>query len=132
MAQLWLPLPASLLLPTAGGLAVQLECGAASRGLTCRPAQPGNVLSCRVRATNQARARRALPSVGEEVTSLLDSWEALVPGVVGCYASLAGRDFCFYFLATYNISITPAVCNPSCALGVVKNCATLPLSFLEE
>ena len=38
---------------------------------------------------------------------------------------LPGCDFCYYFLATYNLTVTPAACSSSCSLGVVGSCTSL-------
>lgn len=83
-----------------------------------------------------------LEIIEAEFGGIIGSWQNLVPKVVGCYASVSGIelyeifhfylhllipgcDFCYYFLAVYNLSVTPAVCNGGCALGVLGSCSAL-------
>ena len=56
---------------------------------------------------------------------VLGGWKKLLPSTIGCMASVAGCDFCYYFLATYNMSLTPAACNGGCSLSVVGSYTAL-------
>ena len=73
-----------------------------------------------------------LAVIVEEFGGIISSWQDLVPSVVGCYASLSGCDFCFYFLAVYNLSVTPAVCNGGCALGVIGSCSAMVTQSIQN
>ena len=73
-----------------------------------------------------------LEVIDAEFEGLIASWRDLVPSVVGCYASLSGCDFCFYFLAVYNLSVTPAVCNGGCALGVIGSCSAMVTQSIQN
>ena len=44
---------------------------------------------------------------------------------MSCGASVAGCDFCFYFLATYNVSAGPSACVGGCSLGTFGSCSSL-------
>merc|ERR1711935_291258 len=56
---------------------------------------------------------------------IIGHWKDLLPSAVGCFTSVAGCDFCYYFLATYNLSLSPASCNGGCSLSVVGSCTAL-------
>jgi len=144
-------LPKAVVLPVGGGVSVGVVCGEEVFRFSCVLSKyDSGDLACI--ATNSGEARthhrqkrsentteidandddeklnaslHELEVIDAEFGGIIDSWKDLVPKVVGCYASLSGCDFCFYFLAVYNLSVTPAVCNGGCALGVTKSCTAM-------
>ena len=49
----------------------------------------------------------------------------LLPSIMGCGASVAGCDYCMYFLTTYNLTVSPAACVGGCSLGTFASCSAL-------
>ena len=49
----------------------------------------------------------------------------LLPNIMSCGASVAGCDYCLYFLTTYNLTISPAACVGGCSLGTFASCSSL-------
>jgi len=141
--------PKAVILPVAGGITVGVHCKTDlfkfscvqskydSGDLACLAASDGMERDAKHRKHKRAIEEgednevKLNATLGElqfieaEFDGVIGSWQKLVPSVVGCYASVAGCDFCYYFLAIYNLSITPAVCNGGCALGVLGSCSAL-------
>ena len=57
-------------------------------------------------------------------------WSSLAPEIFSCTTSIAGCDFCFYYLSTYNLSVAPAACVGGCSLGAFGSCSKLISSSL--
>ena len=66
-----------------------------------------------------------LQSIGSELGQVMGSWEELLPSILGCYGSVAGCDYCFYFLSTYNLSVVPSACSSGCSFAVFGSCVSL-------
>ena len=56
---------------------------------------------------------------------LLKKTRNLLPSIMGCGASVAGCDYCMYFLTTYNLTVSPAACVGGCSLGTFASCSSL-------
>ncbi len=67
----------------------------------------------------------AVIEVGNPFEKVRKVWSSLVPDVFSCTASVAGCDFCFYYLATYNLSVAPAACIGGCSLSTFGSCSKL-------
>ncbi len=57
--------------------------------------------------TNTKRQATAEDAEDVSLKKLRKVWTSLIPDVFGCTASVAGSDFSFYYLATYNLSVDP-------------------------
>ncbi len=69
--------------------------------------------------------RSMLDRVSRVFSNSMPTWRALAPQVLACTSSLSGCDFCIYFLATYNVSASPAACIGGCSLGTFGSCTGL-------
>ena len=55
----------------------------------------------------------------------LKNTRKLLPNIMSCGASVAGCDYCMYFLTTYNLTVSPAACVGGCSLGTFASCSSL-------
>ena len=59
------------------------------------------------------------------MTIALKNTRKLLPNIMSCGASVAGCDYCMYFLTTYNLTVSPAACVGGCSLGTFASCSSL-------
>jgi hypothetical protein len=148
--------PEMLILPAQKGISVSLKCGLASSITAhCVPRKfnQGD-LTCQLSTTWPVASmieesdikRRSVEDDENSSTSLFSLktllsefnkkirpiWSSLTPDVFSCSASIAGCDFCFYYLATYNLSVAPAACVGGCSLGTFGSCSKLVGTSLVE
>merc|ERR1712130_306632 len=144
--------PTALILPIGEGVGLALHCADAQYTFTCRPtATKDRELACissKSQSTNSKHKREVTrdtegkspaaqnATIEENKKALIETasdgfedvighWKDLLPSAFTCFASVAGCDFCYYFLGTYNISLSPAACSGSCSLSVVGSCTGL-------
>merc|ERR1719422_880367 len=145
--------PTALILPIGEGVGVAIHCADAQYTFTCRPtATTDRELACitsKSQSTTNSKHKREVTrdtegkssaaqnaTIEENKKALIETasdgfedvighWKDLLPSAFTCFASVAGCDFCYYFLGTYNISLSPAACSGSCSLSVVGSCTGL-------
>ena len=140
-------LPELIVLPAQRGISVSLKCKGhlTSTKAHCVPSKfnQGD-LTCSVSASPEIAASvKSKRSVDDSKKSLSIStiwqnfqekvspiWSAITPDVFACTTSIAGCDFCFYYLATYNLTAPPAACVGGCSLGTFGSCSKLVVSSL--
>ena len=59
------------------------------------------------------------------ISIALKNTRKLLPNIMSCGASVAGCDYCMYFLTTYNLTVSPAACVGGCSLGTFASCSSL-------
>ena len=59
------------------------------------------------------------------IATALKNTRSLLPNIMSCGASVAGCDYCMYFLTTYNLTVSPAACVGGCSLGTFASCSSL-------
>ena len=127
-------IPEMMVLPAQKGISVTFECSAkASISAYCIPTKFNRgQLTCKlasevgpsIAATRSKRsaASAMFENFNKEVKPL---WSSLTPDVFSCTASLAGCDFCIYYLGTYNLTAPPAACVGGCSLSTFGSCSKL-------
>ena len=146
-----LTLPEVLILPVSGQVKLSLYCPATTINYTCslgsQPRENRDArgdMTCVLRRLVRRHKRgltEEMSKIRTSVRGVVEDWQDLTPSVIGCYSSIAGNvtqagtlslplslsgcDFCFYFFASYNLSVSPGVCTPGCLMGTVGSCATL-------
>lgn len=127
-----------LILPAQRGISVSLQCSLqASITAHCVPRKFNQgSLTCRMASestpsTAAVKSKRSIVDSNGSLATLWKDWNKnvkpiwsdLAPSVFTCAASLAGCDFCFYYLATYNLSVAPAACVGGCSLSTFGSCS---------
>ncbi len=152
--------PEAMILPAQKGISVSLGCSATASitaycvprkfnqgSLTCRlastllPTVKASIAKPLPEPSRRPRKSRAIAEKSKFSLATLwqdfeanvrPIWSALTPDVFTCTASLAGCDFCFYYLSTYNLSVAPAACVGGCSLSAFSSCSKLiPNSFVK-
>ena len=138
-------MPDIMVLPAQSGVTVSLGCGpGAFIQVHCVPEKfdQGKLVCTLDQSQPRISARRIQRSLDEnkpKLSILTDFNEnvrpilsKMAPEIFGCTTSIAGCDFCFYYLATYNLSVAPAACVGGCSLGAFGACSKLiPSSILK-
>ena len=78
-------------------------------------------LTCAFRSKRKRKPRAISDEFRKTSNILID----MIPNFLACGASVAGCDFCFYFLSTYNLTASPAACVGGCSLGTFGSCSSL-------
>lgn len=135
-------MPSILIVPSLGELRVDYTCEKSSFSYQCLPSRfdSGNLTCFSTFVPKQGRKQGEHPDLysrrpkrdafKKTVDGTLKAWKGLLPNVIACSSSFAGCDFCMYFLATYNISASPAACVAGCSLGSFGTCSTLVTTSL--
>ena len=144
--------PELIVLPAQQGISVSLRCGGhlTSTKAHCVPSKfnQGD-LTCSIStsaspasiAASTVKSKRSIDSgknQGLSISTIWNTfedkvspiWSDLTPDVFKCTTSIAGCDFCFYYLATYNLTASPAACVGGCSLGAFASCSNLIVSSL--
>ena len=136
--------PEVMILPATRGISVSLECSLEAAVtvycvpskfnhgyLTCRMAPSSSVLESRRSKRSTLSSKYSLSTLLEDVEeNVRPIWSGLTPDVFSCVTSIAGCDFCFYYLATYNLSVAPAACVGGCSLSTFGSCSKIITSSL--
>ena len=139
--------PKSMILPAQSGISVTLHCNSeASVKIHCVPEKlDQGSLTCSLAANNIPKISASTKSkrnvkipkfsvISDTMEDLNQNvapiWSDLTPEVFSCTTSIAGCDFCFYYLSTYNLSVAPAACVGGCSLGAFGACSKLITSSL--
>ena len=128
-------IPEMMVLPAQKGISVTFECSAKAsisayciptkfnRGqLTCKLASEVGGPSIAASRSKRSAAAAIFENFKKDVKPL---WSALTPDVFSCTASVAGCDFCMYYLGTYNLTAPPAACIGGCSLSTFGSCSKL-------